>query len=89
MIQLNPPTNNRQEVLLTLIKNGKVSIEDYPRLSGFRTRISELILEYGLILNPKPVKSTNKFGRTITFVEHHLEEIHIDSAIEIYNRINQ
>lgn len=86
--QLPQPKNNRQEVLLTLIKNGKVSIEDYPYLSGFRTRVSELVLYYGLILNTKPVKSTNKFGRTITFAEHHLEEVNIEKAIAIYNTIN-
>jgi len=89
MAQLPQPTNNSQEVLLTLIKNGKVSIEDYPRLSGFRTRISELVLRHGLVLDPKPRKSTNKFGRTIRFMEHHLEEIHIEKAIAIYNKINQ
>ncbi|MBC7845593.1 MAG: hypothetical protein H7Y10_03780 [Flavobacterium sp.] len=88
MSQLPHPKNNRQEVLLTLIKNGKVSIEDFPKLSGFRTRVSELVLDYGLVLNTKPIKSTNKFGRTITFAEHHLEEIHIDKAIAIYNTIN-
>jgi len=87
MKQLALPKNNSQEVLLTLIKNGKVSIEDYPYLSGFRTRISELVREYGLILNP--VKATNKFGRTIRYIEHHLEEIHIEKAIAIYNSFNQ
>jgi len=89
MSLLPHPKNNRQEVLLTLIKNGKVSIEDFPYLSGFRTRVSELILKFGLVLNTKQVKSTNKFGRTITFAEHHLEEIHIEKAITIYNKINQ
>jgi hypothetical protein len=89
MKQLPIPTNNRQEVLLTLIKNGKVSIEDYPKLSGFRTRVSELALNYGLVLKTIPIKSTNKFGRTIVFNEHHLEDVHIDKAIAIYNSLNQ
>jgi hypothetical protein len=89
MKQLTLPKNNSQEVLMTLIKNGKVSIEDYPYLSGFRTRISELVREFGLVLNPKPVKTTNKFGRTIRYIEHHLEEIHIEKAISIYNSFNQ
>ena len=88
-LQLPQPKNNRQEVLLTLIKNGKVSIEDYPYLSGFRTRVSELVLDHGLLLTTKPVKSTNKFGRTITFAEHHLAEANIEKAIEIYNSLNQ
>lgn len=88
MNQLPQPKNNRQEVLLTLIKNGKVSIEDYPKLSGFRTRVSELILDHGLILKSLPVNAVNKFGRTITYVEHHLEEKHIDTAIKIYNSIS-
>jgi hypothetical protein len=86
---LPQPKNNRQEVLLTLIKNGKVSIVDYPKLSGFRTRVSELILDHGLTLKSIPVNSVNKFGRTITYVEHHLVEKYIDTAIEIYNSINK
>ncbi|WP_165929986.1 hypothetical protein [Flavobacterium caseinilyticum] len=88
MSLLPQPKSNRQEVLLTLIKNGKVSIEDYPYLSGFRTRVSELTLEHGLILKSKPVNAKNKFGRTITYVEHHLEENEIENAIAIYNSIN-
>jgi len=82
------PKNNRQEVLLTLIKNGKVSIKDYPYLSGFRARISEIILDHGLALKPVPANSVNKFGRTITYMEHHLDEKHIDDAIKIYNSLN-
>jgi len=89
MSKLPLPKDNRQEVLLTLIKNGKVSIIDYPHLSGFRTRISELKLTYGLILQPKQMYLRNKFGRKVTYIEHHLNEKHIDTAIGIYNSINK
>jgi hypothetical protein len=89
MITLPQPKNNKQEVLLTLIKKGKVSIEDFPHLSGFRTRVSELILEDSLLLRSEYVTAKNKFGRSITYVEHHLDEKHIGTAIEIYNSINQ
>lgn len=85
MAQLPEPGSNRQEVLYTLIKNGKVSIQDFPKLSGFRTRVSELRLDFGLILEPISAKGKNKFGRTITFIEHHLLEDHIEDAIAIYN----
>lgn len=85
MSTLTAPASNRQEVLYTLIKNGKVSIQDFPKLSGFRTRVSELRLDFGLILDPRSVKGKNKFGRTITFIEHHLLEDYIEDAISIYN----
>ena len=44
------PTTSTQEVLLTLILQGSVSIFDFPYLSGFRTRVSNLCLNYGLNL---------------------------------------
>lgn len=85
---LPQPKSNKQEVLLTLIKKGKVSIKDFPYLSGFRTRVSELVLDNSLVLRNEYVTVKNKFNRSITYVEHHLDEKHIDTAIAIYNRLN-
>lgn len=42
-MNLSNPTTNKAEILYTLITNGSVSIKDFPYLSGFRTRISELV----------------------------------------------
>ena len=42
MKELTTPKNTTAEVLFTLIKKGSVSIMDFPYLSGFRSRVSEL-----------------------------------------------
>lgn len=81
------PKNNTQEILLTLIQAGKVSIMDYSYLSGFRTRISELCREYGLYLEPKRKTGKNRFGNTYTYVEHQLPLTERQKAIEIYNSL--
>ena len=39
---MNTPKTTEQEILLHLIENDNVSIFDFPYLSGFRTRISNL-----------------------------------------------
>ena len=39
---MNTPQTTEQEILLHLIENGSVSIFDFPYLSGFRTRISNV-----------------------------------------------
>jgi hypothetical protein len=39
---MEKPKNTKAEILLTAIENGSVSIMDFPYLSGFRTRISEI-----------------------------------------------
>ena len=44
------PKTNIQEVLLTLITNGKTSFFDFSYMQGYRTRVSNLTLTYGLNL---------------------------------------
>lgn len=87
-LNLKKPKSNKAEVLYVLIENGKVSIKDFPYLSGFRTRISELVRENNLNLESKNMTDINKFGNTFTFVEHQLPEYEKTTAIEIYNTIN-
>lgn len=89
MGNLQKPTNNLTEILLTLITKGKASIIDYPYLSGFRTRISELKNEHNLPLNSKNIKEVNKFGNTFTYVEHILDQKHIELAHHIYIQLNK
>ena len=47
---MTQPKTTTAEVLQTLILKGDASIEDFPYLSGFRTRISNLVLIYKLKL---------------------------------------
>lgn len=82
---MKTPRTNTQEVLLTLIEKGTVSIFDFPYLSGFRTRVSELCNKYKLKLKHEQKKGINKFGNTYTFVEHIL--IDKTEALTLYSEL--
>lgn len=66
------PTTSQEEVLLTLILQGHVSIFDFPYLSGFRTRVSNLVVIYGLKLNRVLDSRTNKYGNSYKYAIHRL-----------------
>jgi len=85
---LPKPKSDKADVLLTLIKNGKASIEDYKYLAGFRTRISELSRKHNLNLLSRSVTGKNRFDNTITYQEHILPENEKEVAIELYHQIN-
>lgn len=89
MESLATPKNVRAKVLFKLIKQGKVSIEDFPYLSGFRTRVSEISLRYEIQMTAINKNGKNEFGRTFTYVEHHLDVSEVDKAIQVYNTINK
>ena len=82
---LPKPKTNTQEILLTLIEKRKVSIMDYPYLSGFRTRISELskILKF----KNENVTKLNKHGNKFTYVVHKLELNEIGKCIKLYKQL--
>lgn len=81
------PKTNIQEVLLTLILQGNVSLFDFPTLSGFRTRVSNLCLNHGLKLETQMIKRNNKFGNSYRYALHKLPESEKEKAIEIYNKM--
>ena len=83
------PTTNTEEVLLTLILQGSVSIFDFPYLSGFRTRVSNLSLVHGLKLERILDKRTNKFGNSYSYAIHKLPEEEKENAINLYKKINK
>ena len=84
---MKKPKNNKQEVLLTLIDSGKVSIFDYPHLSGFRTRISELVRKHDIKLESVSKSKKNRFGNTFTYTEHRLPATEKNKAIQVYNSL--
>lgn len=85
----NQPKTSEQEVLLTLILQGSVSIFDFSYMSGFRTRVSNLQLIHGLKLNRTTEKKVNKFGNTYCFAIHTLPESEKENAILLYNKLNK
>jgi hypothetical protein len=87
-MNLSIPKTNKAEILHTLIEKGCVSIKDFPWLSGFRTRISELVNDDNIPMCHLCLTEVNKFGNSYTYKSHVLSENHRDLAIEKYNSIN-
>ena len=81
------PKTNLQEVLLTLILQGHVSLFDHSYMAGFRTRVSNLVLHYGLNLETKKAKRCNKFGNSYNYHIHKLPADQKEKAILIYNKM--
>ena len=77
------PNTQLDEVLLHMIKYTTVSCMDFPYMSGFRTRVSNLVLKDGLKIRTEFKKGINKFGNSYNYAVHSL--VDIDQAIEIYN----
>lgn len=85
---LQKPKNSTQEVLLHLIDRGSVSIFDFSYLSGFRTRISDLKLKFGLNLITELHTAKNKFNRTFTYAKHILPDYEKEKAKQVYKSIS-
>lgn len=81
------PKTSEQEVLLTLITQGHVSIFDFSYLSGFRTRVSELQSNYGLNLDRVTDTRCNKFGNSYTYAIHKLPASEKEKAVELYHKL--
>lgn len=86
-ITLPLPKTNIQEVLYTLIEQGHVSLFDFPVMAGFRTRVSDLVLKYGINLETIKTQRHNKFGNTYTYHIHKLSEK--EKAMKIYLDISK
>lgn len=82
------PNTSEQEVLLSLILDGSVSIIEYGWLPGFRTRISQLQTKRGLFLERIFLFRRNKFGNVFKYARHTLPESEKDKAINIYYQLN-
>lgn len=85
--ELPLPKSNTQEVLFVLIQQGEVSILDFPYLSGFRTRVSELQNAHNLKLSKKMVLKKNKFGNAFLYAKHILNENNKRKAVDLYKKL--
>jgi len=81
------PKTNIQEVLLTLILQGHTTFFDFSYMQGYRTRVSNLVIQYGLNLETKKASRCNKFSNPYTYHIHILPESEKEKAIEIYNKM--
>ena len=84
---MKKPKTVRQEILLTLIEHGEVSIMDFPYLSGYRTRVSDLVLIHGLELAKMRETKINKYNNTYSYVVSILPENQKSKAINLYNEM--
>lgn len=89
MKKLPNPKNNIQEILLHLIQKGSVSIMDFPYLSSFRARVSDLKLKYMVILRRENKTSLNRFKNKYTYVVHYLDKSEFKKAKEIYLKMTE
>jgi hypothetical protein len=87
-MNLNKPKTSKAEILFTLIDKGEVSIMDFPYLSSFRTRVSDLKIKDNLPLIREMRKGVNKFNNTYTYAVHRLNPFYTRQAVELYKLIN-
>ena len=87
-LNLPKPKTNIEEVLLHLILYKSVSIMDYPYMSGFRTRVSNIVLKHGLFLERVFETKYNIHGNAYSYAIHTLPENQREKAIEIYKSLN-
>lgn len=80
------PRTYTQEVLFEMINNGEVSIMDFPYLSGFRTRVSELHRKYGIEIKTIHRQEINKFGNKYNYAVHSL--VDINHALDVYKEMS-
>jgi hypothetical protein len=83
------PKTNEQEVLLHLIVENTVSIMDYSYMSGFRTRISRIVLIHGIFLTRVFETGINHHGNKYSYAVHGLPESQKQKAIELYLKLNK
>jgi hypothetical protein len=82
---MKPPLTNTQEVLFTLIKQGYSSLFDHPVMAGYRTRISNLKLDYGIEMETVRASRCNKFSRPYNYHIHKLKDK--ENAIKVYEKL--
>lgn len=85
---LSPPKNQKAVILKRLIEGEMISERDTV-YNGFRTRISELKLDYGVPIrfNWKPF--VNEFEHVRKYKVHYLLTIDRERCIAIYERLNK
>ena len=87
--ELQPPKSSTQEVLYHLITKGSASIVSFKWMSGFRSRISNLRLDYELPITDKPDFGINKHGNKYRYVVHILENENLELAKDIYKKLQK
>ncbi len=85
---LSPPKNQRAKVLKALLERSEISERDF-EMNGFRTRISELILDYDVPIQHQWKTFTSEFGNPGRYRVHYLLTIDRSKCVEIYEQLNK
>lgn len=85
---LSQPKSHKAEVLYFLIMHKRVSCIDFPWMSGFRTRVSDLKIKHYFPIKTVMREGISKYNNSYKYAEHKLD-CDINEAITRYNIINQ
>lgn len=87
-IKLLMPLNQKAVVLHSLLKRPFISERDF-NYNGFRSRISDLRLDYGVQIDFRLIPFVNEFGRKRTYRQHFIKHANIQHAIIAYQKVNK
>jgi hypothetical protein len=85
---LSFPRNNKEEILFTLINQKYVCYLDFPEISKFSARISEIQTQLGINLIKVNSTRNSKFGNPFRYVIYRVSDKEHEKAIEIYRKLN-
>lgn len=83
-MKLPKPKSLQLEVLYHLLTVGETSIENFYWMAGFRTRISELTNNYGILLTKESRKKFSKYKNVYTYHVHTIRDESREKAIKLY-----
>jgi hypothetical protein len=90
---LPPPTNQKAKILLALINKPYISEgEDFPRMNGFRMRLSELrelLAEKQVTIHHAKYEFITEENKDGWMYRHFLLGADLGKAIELYNYLNK
>lgn len=85
MNKIKKPNSALTEVLYELLTNESISNANLPYMWGFRARISDLIIKYGIGISSSKEHAKNKHGRAYSYVKHKLTNK--KHALKTYNEL--
>ena len=82
------PRSNKEEILFTLINQKYVCYLDFPEISKFSARISEIQKELSFDLIKVNSTRNSKFGNPFRYVIYRISELQLQKAIAAYQKNN-
>ena len=91
--KIEPPKNQKSLALYLLLEAGKRGVNNLEAVKSsafwkFNTRISELVLDYGLEVHKKNEPFINRFQHKGNTLRYCLYENQLDKNLELYQKLN-